>query len=124
MTPNTQDPLPARISARKIAAIVALGAFALAGSVVPVLAKERQTMSQGVRACKAWCDANNRSVGAQHTCYVRCERYWMCNGSDSTASTCADKPPLSRATDVTPEPPQPAPNRPARVPTRPVASPN
>lgn len=81
-------------------------------------------MSQGVRVCKAWCDRNSNTVSSEHSCYVRCARYWMCNGRDSTASSCADKPALARAENPAPEPPQPSPTRPARVPSRLAAAPN
>ena len=101
----TRSLAASRLDPRKLAALFVLGAAVLAGSVVPALAKERQTMSQGVRACKAWCDGNNSTVGSQHACYVRCERYWMCNGSDSTTTTCADKPPLARGEASQPQPP-------------------
>jgi len=56
----------------------------------PAVARERQTMLEGVTACKQACDRNNRTVTSQHACYVACERYWLCNGSDATASDCAD----------------------------------
>ncbi len=54
------------------------------------LAKERKPMKAGVSECKAWCDRNNKTVASQHACYVNCEKYWLCQGSDATASTCAD----------------------------------
>lgn len=116
-------PSVARLSSRKLAAIIAVGVAVLAGAVVPALAKERQTMRDGVRACKAFCDRNNTTIGSQHSCYVRCERYWMCNGRDSTTTTCADKPALAQAETPTPQPPS-HPTRPARAPTRPTASSN
>lgn len=54
-----------------------------------VIAKERQTVQQGMGACKKWCD-NNRK-GNEHTkCYQNCEIYWACNGSDSTALQCSN----------------------------------
>ncbi len=53
-------------------------------------AKENKPISQGVAECKQWCDTHNKTVAGQHACYVNCEKYWGCNGSDSTAQTCAD----------------------------------
>lgn len=75
---------------------LAIVAFALiAASLVPMPgpagARENQTMLEGVTACKRACDRMNRTVESQHRCYVQCERYWLCNGRDSTASTCAER---------------------------------
>jgi hypothetical protein len=110
---------------RKAIAATALGVLVLAGATVPVLAKERQTMLQGVTACKATCDRINRMIPSQHRCYVACERYWMCNGSDSTATTCADKPAVDARVDGGAGPHPPAqPQGPALAPRRPTASPN
>lgn len=53
-------------------------------------AKERQTMKNGVAACKQWCDQNNKTVPNLSACYIACEKYWLCNGSDSTAATCQE----------------------------------
>lgn len=58
--------------------------------ICTVDAKERQTMKNGVAACKQWCDQNNKTVPNQSACYTACEKYWLCNGSDSTAITCQD----------------------------------
>lgn len=101
-----------------------LAAAVLAGATVPVLAKERQTMLAGVTACKASCDRNNRTLPSQHRCYVACERYWMCNGSDSTATTCADKPAVDARVDGGPAPPPAQPKGPAAIQRNPAVAPN
>lgn len=74
-------------------------------------AKERQTMKDGVAECKSWCDRNNKTVASQHSCYVNCEKYWLCKGSDATAITCADGRALS-IEQVAPTDPTPKPKRP------------
>lgn len=97
-----------RISPRLVAALV-VGVVMAGFTAGPSLARESKTMFEGVTACKAWCDSNNQTLSSQHRCYVRCERYWMCNGSDSTATTCADKPAAVREQGpVTPPTPQPS----------------
>lgn len=99
-----------RISPRLVAALFV--GVAMAGFTAgPSLARESKTMFQGVTACKAWCDANNQTLNSQHRCYVGCERYWMCNGSDSTTTTCADKPAAVREQGPVTPTPQPPPRR-------------
>lgn len=71
---------------RKASALV-LGLLVLAGASSAALAKEKQTVKAGMGACKQWCDKNR--TGIQRTeCYKGCERYWACNGSDSTVALC------------------------------------
>jgi hypothetical protein len=69
------------------AILVVIGTAAVS---MPALARERQTKQDGVAACKAACDRYNRTVASQHACYVKCEKYWLCNGSDATADDCRD----------------------------------
>jgi hypothetical protein len=87
-------------------AVVALAILiaSLVQMATPAVARERQTMLEGVTACKQACDRNNRTVTSQHACYMACESYWMCNDSDATAETCADRPSLS-AMEGTSDPP-------------------
>jgi hypothetical protein len=97
---------PARRFSPRLGVALFVGVLMAAVTAGPTLARESKTMLQGVTACKAWCDANNQTLSAQHRCYVGCERYWMCNGSDSTTTTCADKPAAVREQGpVTPPPP-------------------
>ena len=77
---------------KRVAGIVAVCLFALAAAATPLLAKERISISRGTAACKAWCDKNNATAESAGQCYIRCERYWLCNGSDSTADSCAGAP--------------------------------
>ena len=72
---------------------------------VPATAKEKQSMKNGVAACKRWCDGSNSTTDSQRVCYVKCEKYWLCNGRDSTASTCADGRNLEVDRGDTPTPP-------------------
>lgn len=71
-------------------AVAAIGMAVFVTSPIPGWARESQTMKSGVTACKAACDRLNKTVASQHACYVACEKYWLCNGRDSTRSTCAD----------------------------------
>jgi ribosomal protein S27E len=75
---------------RRAGCAFALGLVFLAATGPAVFAKEKVPMAKGVAACKGWCDKNNSTVSSQSACYSACEKYWLCNGSDSTASTCAD----------------------------------
>jgi len=102
--PSSQ-PAP-RPGPRKIAALIAIGALVLGASVAPALAKETRTMLSGVTACKAECDRINRTINSQHICYVNCERYWMCHGRDSTATTCADRPSVGALEQAPTAPPK------------------
>lgn len=113
------NPLGRFIPDRRMALAVALGVLVLAGATVPVLAKENKTMQQGVGVCKAWCDANRRGA-EQQKCSSNCERYWLCNGSDSTTQTCADAPPKQR--EAAPQPPPGRNVGPAFIPYRPKAA--
>lgn len=80
-------------SRRKRAGTLLAISVALAGMVPmatlgPVShAKESVTILQGVTACKRWCD-NHRRGNERSKCRDNCERYWACNGRDSTAATC------------------------------------
>ncbi len=119
--PSSRSAPAARPGPRKIAALIAIGALVLGASVVLALAKERITMLRGVGVCKAWCDANR--VGAELAkCRQNCENYWMCNGSDSTAQTCADAPPKVR--EAAPQPPPGRNVGPAFIPHRPKVKSN
>jgi hypothetical protein len=90
-------------------AVAVIGMAALVTSPTAGWARESQTMKSGVAACKASCDKLNKTVASQHACYVACEKYWLCNGRDSTKSTCAD----GRALRVERAPPG---TRPPRLP--------
>jgi hypothetical protein len=66
--------------------VVAIAMFFGAGA--DVLAKERRTVAEGLAACRQWCEAHNRTLPSRSQCIANCEKYWACNGSDSTANTC------------------------------------
>jgi hypothetical protein len=85
-------------------------ALAFTVAVPAAVAKERKTMFQGVMECKSWCDQNNSTLASQAECRRKCEVYWMCNGSDSTATTCADAPRSAALPSPTPNPPPPTSN--------------
>lgn len=53
-------------------------------------AKESKTMYEGVTACRKWCKEHNKTVASQSQCGDNCEKYWACNGSDSTPQICKD----------------------------------
>jgi len=67
-----------------------IGILVAAGASSTALAREKKPMVEGVAECKNWCDQHNKTAASQHACYVNCEKYWGCNGSDATAQTCAD----------------------------------
>lgn len=79
---------------RKI--VLSLAVFAVAGLALaglgsePSLAKEKKSIIEGQKACRAWCDAHNKTENSQGKCYLKCDVYWACNGSDSTEETCRD----------------------------------
>jgi hypothetical protein len=76
-----------RVTAFALAAV----AFAALGQMA--LAKEIMTIKQGMEACVAWCEKKNKTPHSIGKCRRSCERYWACNGSDSTAETCQAVPP-------------------------------
>ena len=69
---------------------IALGILTQLASVglAPAAAKEPKTILEGVTACKKWCDEHNRTEKSRQECKDNCERYWACNGSDSTPKIC------------------------------------
>lgn len=70
-------------------AALAIVAFVLLGlGSVPSIAKEKKTMKDGMTACRAWCEKNNKTIASQQKCFRGCETYWACHGSDSTKESC------------------------------------
>ena len=68
---------------------VIFGTFMLVGTVGLALAKENKTVNDGWNACVSWCDAHNKTQNSRDICYKNCEKYWKCNGSDSTPELCS-----------------------------------
>jgi hypothetical protein len=83
-----------------------LGLFVVIGVSTSTLAKERQTVNDGWNACVKWCDDHNKTDNSRSTCYKNCEKYWKCNGSDSTPELCrsAGAAAIAPPTSVLPPP--------------------
>jgi len=65
-----------------------LALIMLSGAPFVALAKESLSMVAGKQACDRWCEQNNKTDASKSKCYVQCDIYWSCNGSDSTAHSC------------------------------------
>ena len=110
-----------RYLCNRFAGFLLLALTISSGTPFMALAKEKQSIREGNSACVKWCWEHNKTETSRSKCYVACDIYWNCNGSDSTAYTCqfikdAYKN-LLQATPknpTTPVPPSNAPQQPAR----------
>jgi len=70
------------------AGALAVGLLLLAGTSPASLAKEKQTVAQGMKACSDWCIKHNKPGNSRVACQSRCIKYWECNGSDAIQASC------------------------------------
>lgn len=78
--------------AARFASKLALAAVLVSGVAGVAIARERQTTAQGITACSNWCWSHNSTNKKIQQCWNACDAYWLCNGSDATATSCARAP--------------------------------
>lgn len=83
-----EDSMHMRLTIGQFFGSLVLALIMLSGAPFVALAKEAQTSAAGKKACDEWCAKNNKTDASRSKCYVQCDIYWSCNGSDSTAHTC------------------------------------
>src|SRR3982750_1257676 len=69
--------------------LIAAGIAMLPSPMTTSSATERQTVSQGLTACYAWCHAH-RTGNQLSACTRGCDRYWFCNGRDANTQSHRD----------------------------------
>jgi hypothetical protein len=68
------------------ALVLMLGLVSYSGNA---LAREKQTIGQGLPACNNYCEAHNKTARSINGCKNGCLTYWLCNGADADATSCA-----------------------------------